>query len=134
MARAVWPQLPDNLVFDAFDDEDLILDYINSLDPNTKRVFLDALDRNSQGQNMVLYARNVLPLLHVVLMKFSDEKDGGLVLMLSRTENAIYSHFERLKEQSPDKVQIIDTYLNIIFEQVRSTNEMQSNKNKENET
>lgn len=128
MSKVPWPQLPDNLSFDVFDDEDLILDYINSLDAPLKKIFFDALDTHSQGEDMVLYARHTLPLLHIVLMKFTMEKDKGLVLILSRTENLIYSHFERLKEQSPDKIQIIDTYLKLIFEQVRSTNEMLSTK------
>lgn len=119
-----WPpQMPDELAFDEFDDEDQILDYINSLHPNAKKIFLDALD-SSKGEDIVMYARNVNPMIHIVLMKFSDSKDGGLVLLLSRTETAIYSHFERLKEQAPNHVQFIDERLQIIFEQVRSTNEM----------
>lgn len=128
MSKPIWPELPDNLSFDVFDEEDQILDYINCLEPNYRRIFFDALDKNSENQNMVLYARHTLPLIHIVLMKFCKEDDGGLVLILSRTENAIYSHFERLKEQSPDMVQVIDTYMNQVFEQVRSTNEMLSNK------
>lgn len=122
-----WPrQLPDDLAFDAFDDEDQILDYINSLETNAKKIFLEALDK-SRGEDIVIYARNTTPLVHIVLMKFSGERNGGLVLLLSRTENSIFSYFERLKEQEPDNVQEIDVKLNIIFEQIRATDEL-SNK------
>lgn len=119
-----WPkQLPDDLAFDAFDDEDQILDYINSLGANAKKIFLEALDKSS-GEDIVIYARNNTPLVHIVLMKFAGDRNAGLVLLLSRTENSIFSHFERLKEQEPDNVQEIDVKLNIIFEQIRAIDEL----------
>lgn len=126
-SKTPWPGLPDNLSFDMFDDEDLIFDYINSLEKDAKKIFIDALDQ-SKGEDTIVYARNLLPVLHVVLMKFANEKDGGLVLLLSRSENNIYSYFERLKEQNPDHVQFIDERLNIIFEQVRSADEIMNKK------
>lgn len=119
-----WPkQLPDDLAFDAFDDEDQILDYINSLETNARKIFLAALD-GSKGEDIVIYSRNDVPLIHIVLMKFAKEGDGGLVLLFSRTENSIFSYFERLKEQEPDKVQEIDVKLNIVYEQIRATDEL----------
>lgn len=120
-----WPrQLPDDLAFDAFDDEDQILDYINSLETNAKKIFLQALD-SSKGEDIVIYARNNNPLVHIVLIKFAKiEDNSGLVLLLSRTENSIFSYFERLKEQEPDNVQEIDVKLNIIFEQIKATDEL----------
>lgn len=118
-----WPkQLPDDLAFDAFDDEDQILDYLNSLETNAKKIFLEALDKSKD--DVTIYARNSNPLVHVILMKFTKEENGGLVLLLSRTENAIFSFFERLKEQEPDNVQEIDVKLNIIFEQIKATDEL----------
>lgn len=130
MSKAQWPELPENLVFDAFDDEDLILDFINALEPVTRRVFLDALDK-SAGEDIVIYSRTPVPTIHMVLMKFSHEKDGGLVLLLSRSESHIYSHFERLKEQTPKDAADLDHMLSLIHEQIRMTNEMLKQPKKE---
>lgn len=123
MSKAVWPALPDDLSFDAFYDEDQILDFINKLEVNARRIFFDALDK-SQGEDVIVCSRTGLPPVYIVLMKFADEKEGGLILLLSRNDSNIYSWFERLKEQSPDKVQDIDRYMNIVFEQIRSNEEL----------
>lgn len=122
MTGAMWPGLPDDLSFDAFDDEDQILDFINSLEPTAKRIFLDALDKSSD--DTILYARTSIPEVHVVLMKFTMKGDSGLVLLLSRNVNNIYSHFERLKEQTPGHVQYLDSLLSILVNQVRTTEEL----------
>lgn len=119
-----WPGLPDSLSFDAFDDEDQILDFINSLEPTARRILFDALDK-STGEDIVAYARTTLPVVHMVLMKFTAKNNGGLVLLLSRSTNHIYSHFERLKEQTPDHVQYLDGMLTIISEQIRVADELE---------
>lgn len=122
-----WPGLPDSLSFDAFDDEDQILDFINSLEPTAKRIFFDALDK-SVGEDTITYARTNIPVVHIVLMKFTAKNNGGLVLLLSRSTNLIYSHFERLKEQTPDHVQYLDGMLSILSEQIRTADEVEKNK------
>lgn len=120
-----WPGLPDNLSFDAFDDEDQILDFINSLEPTAKKIFIDALDK-SVGEDTVTYARTMPPaIVHVVLMKFTAKGNAGLVLLLSRSTNLIYSHFERLKEQTPDHVQYLDGLLSVLAEQIRTADSME---------
>lgn len=122
MTGVMWPGLPDDLSFDAFDDEDQILDFINSLEPTAKRIFLDALDKSSD--DTILYARTSIPEVHVVLMKFTMKGDSGLVLLLSRNVNNIYSYFERLKEQTPDHVQYLDNLIGILVNQIRTTEEL----------
>lgn len=117
-----WPGLPENLSFDAFDDEDQILDFINSLEITAKKIFLEALDKSTD--DTILYARTSVPEIHVVLMKFTMKGDSGLVLLLSRSVSNIYSHFERLKEQTPDHIQYLDKMLSILVNQVRITEEL----------
>ena len=123
MSKVRWPQLPEDLVFDAFYDEDLILDFINSLDAPTKKIYLNALDSSAQ-EDVVLYSRTPVPSVHIVLMKFTAMEDRGLMLLLSRNESNIYSYFERLKEQNPKHADEIDHKLSIIHEEVRVSNEM----------
>lgn len=134
MRTPTWPSLPENLSFDEFDDEDQILDFINSLEVNAKRIFLDALDK-SRGEDIILYTRTAIPAVHVVLMKFTEKGDEGLVLLLSRSEELIYSHFERLKEQTPSHIKYLDKALNIIHTQIKNAEEiLNQNKQKDNET
>jgi len=118
-----WPQLPENLVFDAFYDEDLILDFILALQGSYRKIFLDALDK-SKEEDVVAYARTPVPSVHIVLMKFIMEEDGGLILLLSRNEANIYSYFERLKEQNPKHANELDHKLSIIHEEIRAANEI----------
>lgn len=123
MSKTQWPQLPENLVFDAFYDEDLILDFILMLDGTTKKILLEALDK-SKEEDVTLYARTPTPSVHILLMKFVEMQDRGLILLLSRNESNIYSYFERLKEEHPTHVNDIDYKLSIIHEEIRVTNEM----------
>jgi len=123
MSKVRWPQLPEDLVFDAFYEEDLILDFINSLDAPTKKIYLNALDSSAE-EDVVVYSRTPVPSVHIVLLKFIAMEDRGLVLLLSRNESNIYSYFERLKEQNPKHADEIDHKLSIIHEEVRVSNEM----------
>lgn len=114
--------LPDELSFDAFEDEDQIFDLIGILDESTRRIFFDALDK-TKGEEIILYARPTSePELHLILMKFPGERDGGLVLLLSRTENHIYSYFERLKEDHPKRVDYINKKVAEVYELIKQAN------------
>lgn len=112
--------LPDTLAFDAFHDEDDILEFISSLPQATRRVIFDSLDK-SIGEDIVLYARNEgEPEVHLVIMKFI-EPDGGLSMLLSRNEANIYSYFERLKEENPKHSNFINQKLNIVHEHMKTS-------------
>lgn len=110
----------DTLAFDAFHDEDDILEFITSLPEVTRRVIFDSLDK-SVGEDIVLYARNeTQPEIHLVIMKFL-EPDGGLSMLLSRNEANIYSYFERLKEENPKHSNFINQKLNTLHEHMKSS-------------
>lgn len=116
-------KFPDSLSFDVFDEEDDILDFINSLEEPTKKLILSKID-HSEKENVVIYSKTGgdPPDVHMVLLKFCNPNDGGLILLLSRTENNIYSYFERLKEESPNHAKFIDRQVRILHEQIKKAN------------
>lgn len=107
--------LPDKLAFDAFYDEDEVLDFIGSMNEGIRKVIFDALDK-SEGEEVVLYTKSSPePELHAVILKFPQHhNDGGLILLLSRNEANIYSYFERLKEEQPEHKNFIGKLANIV--------------------